>query len=75
MPNLTLGQRANDHADQLIVELVTPPDAPAVILVRWPAAVSVARPDDFDNLVAAVYRILADARTARPGCGGERRTQ
>ena len=64
MPNLTLASAPITNADQLIVELVTPPDAPAVILVRWPAAASVARPDDFDNLVAAVYRILADARTA-----------
>ncbi len=32
MPNLTLATAPITNADQLIVELVTPPDAPAVIL-------------------------------------------
>ena len=36
MPNLTLATAPITNADQFIVELVTPPDAPAVILIKWP---------------------------------------
>jgi hypothetical protein len=34
----------------------------AFILVRWPSAPSVASSDNFTDLVAAVFRVLADAR-------------
>ena len=50
-------------ADQIAVELLRPADLPPFILVKWPAAPSVTSLDNFDNLLAAVYRLLADART------------
>ena len=44
MPNLTLATAPITNADQLIVELVTPPDAPAVILINWPDQPTVCPP-------------------------------
>ena len=59
----TLATGQLNKADELAVELHRPADLPAFILVVWPHAASVASPDNFDNLVAAVFRVLADART------------
>jgi hypothetical protein len=36
MSTVTLASGNVTSADRLSVELVTPPDAPQVILVRWP---------------------------------------
>lgn len=63
------------RADALSVELHTPATEPAFVLVVWPAAPSVATPDNFDNLVAATFRILADARTTLSRRRGDRRTR
>jgi hypothetical protein len=43
----------------------------------WPAAPSIATADDdsLDRLVAAVYHVLADARTALSWMRGDRRTR
>jgi hypothetical protein len=64
-----------NKSDQLEIELHRPADLPAFILIKWPAAPSVASLDNFDNLVAAVYRVLADARTALSRMRGDRRTR
>ena len=40
----------------------------ASVLVKWPSAPSVASPDDFTDLVAAAFRILANARPPSAGC-------
>ena len=40
----------------------------ASVLVKWPSALSVASPDDFTDLVAAAFRILANARPPSAGC-------
>jgi hypothetical protein len=71
----TLAAGQLNKSDQLEIDLHRPADLPAFILVKWPAAPSVASPDNFDNLVAAVYRILADARTTLSRIRGDRRTQ
>ena len=71
----TLASGQLNKSDQLEVELHRPADLPAFILIKWPAAPSVASPDNFDNLVAAVYRVLADARTALSRMRGDRRTK
>jgi hypothetical protein len=71
----TLASGQLNKSDQLEVELHRPADLPAFILVKWPAAPSVASPDNFDNLVAAVYRVLAEARTALSRMRGDRRTR
>ena len=62
-------------ADTLTVELHRPATEPAFILVKWPAAPSVASPDNFADLVAATFRILADARTTLSRIRGDRRTK
>jgi hypothetical protein len=61
--------------DRLEVELHRPADLPVSILVKWPAAPSVASPDNFSDLVAAVFRVLADARTTLSRMRGDRRTR
>jgi hypothetical protein len=71
----TLATGQLTRSDQLEVELHRPADLPAFILVVWPSAPSVASPDNFDNLVAAVYRVLADARVTLSRMRGDRRTR
>jgi hypothetical protein len=53
----------NNH-DQLTVELVTPPDTPPAVLVKWPAAPSVlaANPKAIADLAAAMVRVMAAAQ-------------
>jgi hypothetical protein len=65
----------DNQADQIQVELHQPADMPTFILVNWPTGPSVASPDNFSDLVAAVFRILADARVALSRMRGERRTK
>lgn len=71
----TLATGQLNNADTLTVELHTPADLPPAILVKWPAAPSVASLDNFDALVAAVYRVLADARVTLTRMRGDRRTR
>ncbi len=60
---------------QVTVELHRPATEPAFILVVWPTAPSVASPDNFADLVAAVFRVLADARVTLSRMRGDRRTR
>ena len=71
----TLGRGRVNKSDQIEVELHRPADLPAFILVKWPAAPSVASLDNFDNLVAAIYRVMAEARTTLSRLRGDRRTK
>lgn len=48
----------NGH-DRLTVELVEPPDLPAVVLLRWPQKPSITTPDAYSNVPAAAMQILA----------------
>jgi hypothetical protein len=66
-PTTVVASGAINNSDQLDVELHQPADLPAFVLIKWPSAPSVASLDNFDNLVAAVYRVLADAA---PPCHG-----
>ena len=76
MPKLTtLASGQLNKSDQLDVELHRPADLPAFILIKWPAAPSGASPDSFADLVAAVFRVLADARTSLSRMRGDRRTR
>ena len=72
---ITLASGQLNKSDQLEVELHRPADLPAFVLVKWPAAPSVASPDNFIDLVAAVFRVLADARTTLSRMRGDRRTR
>ncbi len=71
----TLSTGQVTRADTLTVELHRPATEPVFILVRWPAAPSVASPDNFNELVAATFRVLADARTNLSRMRGDRRTR
>jgi hypothetical protein len=62
MPNrteLAVGQITNH--DKLTIELIEPPDLPAVIRIRWPDKPSMCPPAQFDQAVAAAMRILSNA--------------
>ena len=71
----TLATGQLNKTDQLEVELHRPADLPAFVLIRWPSAPSVASPDNFADLVAAVFRILAEARVTLSRMRGDRRTR
>ena len=71
----TLATGQLNNSDQFDVELHRPADLPALILVKWPTAPSVASRDNFADLVAAVFRVLADARVSLSRMRGDRRTK
>ena len=48
-------------SDLLIVDLVTPPDAPQVILIRWPGAPTVTNQRKFHVVAVAAIAVLDDA--------------
>lgn len=66
MPNLTLASAPITNADQLVIELVPPPDAPAVILLHWPGggASSVSDPRRFPATAVAVIAVMDAAMIA-----------
>jgi len=59
-----LGSGQITAADTLSVELVKPPDTPAVVMIRWPQAPSVAPPTPkaIADIATALVRILAQAQ-------------
>ena len=61
-------------SDVLTVELVTPPDAPATVLIRWPGAPSVVNPNPraIAAVATALVRVLAAAQTKLTALRGER---
>lgn len=55
-------------SDSISVELVTPSDAPATVLIRWPDAPSVVKPNPravaaVAAVAASVVKVLAEAQT------------
>jgi hypothetical protein len=61
---IPLAFRPISSADQISVELVTPPDAPAIVRVTWPMAASVSDPGRFPAVALAVIAVMDDAMTA-----------
>lgn len=63
MINLVLASGPITNSDDLVVELVTPPDAPPVILIRWPglAAPTVCPRTRFPAAALAVIAVLDNA--------------
>ena len=61
----TLASGQLNKSDQLEVELHRPATEPAFILVRWPDAPSVLKPDPraVAAVAAAIVRVLAEAQT------------
>ena len=67
MPNRTTLATGNvTSADTLTIELVTPPDAPQVILIRWPGAPSVTDQRRLAEVARAVTTVLAEAIAKGP---------
>jgi hypothetical protein len=50
------------QSDQLVVELVQPPDTPAAILIKWPAKPTVTDPAKLTSTIAAIVRVLGTAQ-------------
>jgi hypothetical protein len=56
-----LTSRVINGRDRLTVELVEPPDLPAVIMLRWPQKPSITTPDAYSNVAAACMQVLSSA--------------
>ena len=65
MPNLLASGRIT-ATDELVIELVGPPDSPPALLVRWPGqgAPTVCQPARFPAAALAIIRIVDDALLA-----------
>ena len=66
MPNhpttpLASGQFNHDH---LSVELVEPPDMPAVVRIAWPAKPTECTPANYPAIAATITKIIAESATA-----------
>jgi hypothetical protein len=66
MPNLTLAFGPVTSTDQLLIELVSPPDAPPAILIRWPGqgAPTVCQPARFPAAAVAIIAVCDEAMKA-----------
>lgn len=47
--------------DALMIELITPPDTPPIVMVRWPEAPTVVNPRRFPAVALAVIAICDQA--------------
>ena len=56
MPTVVLAFGPITNTDQLVIELVTPPDAPPAIVIRWPGlgSPSVCAPTRFPAAIAVL---------------------
>ena len=50
------------RSDQLVIELVQPPDTPAAILIKWPSQPTVTDPATLTTTIAAIVRVLGMAQ-------------
>jgi hypothetical protein len=50
------------QSDQLVIELVQPPDTPAAILIKWPSRPTVTDPAKLTATIAAIVRVLGSAQ-------------
>ncbi len=63
MPTVVLASGPITTTDQLVIELVTPPDAPPAIVIRWPGlgSPSICAPTQFPAAARAAIALLDDA--------------
>ena len=50
-------------SDRIVVELISPPDMPQVIKIRWPQHSTVAAPTRFPGTASEIARLFARAST------------
>ena len=75
MPTVVLASGPITTSDQLVIELVTPPDAPAAVLIRWPGlgSPSVCTPTRFAAAALAAIAVLDDAMQTLTRTDGQKR--
>jgi hypothetical protein len=59
---LAIGQI--NGSDAIKIELVTPPDMPQVVIIRWPVQPTIAQPVRFAEVASAAMKVLASANVA-----------
>ena len=62
-PRHALAKGNINGSDRIVVELVSPPDMPQVIMIRWPQHSTVIAPTRFPSTASEVARLFARAST------------
>jgi hypothetical protein len=60
-PRSALAEGNINGSDRIVVELLTPTDAPQMIMIRWPAAPTVVPPGRYADCASAAMKLLASA--------------
>jgi hypothetical protein len=61
MPKLVLARGNITNTDELVIILSEPDNEPAAVLIRWPAAASVASPAAFPATASKITAVVASA--------------
>ena len=62
-PRSVLAAGNINGSDRIVVELLSPPDMPQVIMIRWPQHSTVAAPTRFPGTASEIARLFARAST------------
>ena len=62
-PRSALAEGDINGSDRIVVELLSPPDMPQVIMIRWPQHCTVVAPTRFPSTASEIARLFARAST------------
>jgi len=62
-PRSALAEGNINDIDRIVVELLSPPDMPQVIMIRWPQHSTVVAPTRFPSTAREIARLFARAST------------
>ena len=62
-PRSALAAGNINGSDRIVVELLSPPDMPQVIMIRWPQHSTVVAPTRFPSTASEIARLFARAST------------
>jgi hypothetical protein len=62
-PRSALAESSIDGSDRIVVELLSPPDMPQVIMICWPQHSTVIAPTGFPSTASEIARLFARAST------------
>jgi hypothetical protein len=62
-PRSALAEGNINGIDRIVVELLSPPDMPQVIMIRWPQHSTVVAPTRFPTTASDIARLFARAST------------
>ena len=62
-PRSALAEGNINGSDRIVVELLSPPDMPQVIMIRWPQHSTVVAPTRFPSTASEIARLFAWAST------------